>query len=308
MPQVDQQDDQELVPQEIVDAVSSKQCIVFLGAAANAPAPADSDLNYEEDKAPPMAGTLSERLADRIGYLGKDRASLQKVSLCAEFQSNKQWTASRANLVNFINSQIGAPRIVPSPILHKLAALPFPFYITTNYDTLLEKSLYKAQTLDGLEKDPIVRVYDPKRDKPPEQVPLNPKERNPVVFKLHGDIHKPESIVVTEEDYLEFILKMTDNNAHPIPSQLRVQLGELPTLFIGYSLQDYNLRLLLRTLRWNVDPANYQPFFSVDRSPDSVIVSVFQNREKIKVNFIRADVWKFVPRLYELCCNPLNKG
>jgi hypothetical protein len=301
MPQVNESDDPELVPQEIVDAVSSKQCIVFLGAAANAPAPTDSEFKYEEDKAPPMGSKLSDRLADRIGYLGIDRANLQKVSLCAEFQSNKQWTASRANLVKFIEDQIGAPGIIPSPILHKLAALPFPFYITTNYDTLLEKSLYQAKTLGGLDKDPIVRVYDPKRDKPPEPVPLNPQERNPVVFKLHGDIHKPESIVVTEEDYLEFILKMTDNYAHPIPNQIRTQLNELPTLFIGYSLQDYNLRLLLRTLRWNVDPSNYKPFFSVDMSPDNVIVSVFQNRERIKVNFIRADVWKFVPRLYELC-------
>jgi len=299
--QTQKENSEELIPQEIVDAVFSKQCIVFLGAAANAPSPPDSDLKYEEDNAPPMGGALSENLSRHIGYLGTDRTNLQRVSLCAEFQTSKRWSASRLKLIDFIKKQVAAENISPSPILHMLAAMPFPIYITTNYDTLMESALFQATTLDDKQKTPIVRIYDPERDRPPDSVPLDPKERNPVVFKLHGDINTPKSIVVTEEDYLEFILKMTNNHAHPLPEQIRARMKSWPTLFIGYSLKDYNLRLLLRTLRWNVDPADYQPFFSVDRFPDDIIVSVFQVRGTLQVRFIETDVWKFVPKLYEIC-------
>ena len=287
----------ETIPRDILEAVKQRQCIVFLGAAANAASPDGSEFTYTT--APPSGSKMSEMLAKRIGYEHSDVSNLQRVSLYAEFQSKGQWTASRDNLIDFIRAEVAGPKIMPSPILRMLAEMPFPIYMTTNYDSLLEASVFRAKTLDGIPKVPIIRIYDPKRNKPPEQVPLDPEERKPVVFKLHGDIDKGESLVVTEEDYLEFILKMTDNHAHPIPNQIRARLNEWLTLFIGYSLKDYNLRLLLRTLRWNIDQV-FKPFFSVDRFPDEVIVSVFQNREKIKVNFIRTDVWNFVPTLYQV--------
>ncbi|GIV59668.1 MAG: hypothetical protein KatS3mg043_0757 [Rhodothermaceae bacterium] len=80
-----------------------------------------------------------------------------------------------------------------------------PIIITTNYDRLFDRALKRALTLDGREKDPIVKVYNP--DGAPEYVTLDPSERNPVLLKLHGDIENRDSIVVTEEDYLCFIEK-----------------------------------------------------------------------------------------------------
>jgi hypothetical protein len=304
-----QQDDQTLVPGYVIDAVMAKKCIVFLGAAANAPSPEGSVFNYK--RTPPVGNFLSTELAKHIKHFQGDPTNLPRVSLALEVMGE----GGRENLINIIKQYVAARDIVPSPILHMLAALPFPIYITTNYDTLLERALNRAQILKknqktipgdnhtSIEKVPIVRIYESNREKPPEPVPLDIEEENPVVFKLHGDINTPASIVVTEEDYLTFILKMTlTNHLHPIPTNIRARLNDWPTLFIGYSLRDYNLRLLLRTLRFNVDPANYKPFFSVDCSPDEVIVSVFRSRGELKVQFISADVWKFVPKLYELCC------
>ena len=58
-----------------------------------------------------------------------------------------------------------------------------------------------------------------------------------------------------------------------------------PTLFVGYSLRDYNLRLLFRTLRWRIDPANFPRAFSVDRTPDPLILEVWQNQRRF-ITFI----------------------
>jgi hypothetical protein len=41
--------------------------------------------------------------------------------------------------------------------------------------------------------------------------------------------------------------------------------------------------------------------FSVDPSPDNLIVSILQHGEKPMVNFIRENLWDFVPDLYREC-------
>jgi hypothetical protein len=78
-------------------------------------------------------------------------------------------------------------------------------------------------------------------------------------------------------------------------------MNSWPILFIGYSLRDYNLRLLFRTLRWHLDVAHIPLSFSVDPTPDDLIVSVWQRGEKPMVSFVRQDLWAFVPALFREC-------
>jgi hypothetical protein len=59
------------------------------------------------------------------------------------------------------------------------------------------------------------------------------------------------------EDYIDFILRMSDKDPlNPVPKEIKPWFYYWPTLFLGYSLMDYNLRLLFRTLRWKMDPAS----------------------------------------------------
>ena len=99
-------------------------------------------------------------------------------------------------------------------------------------------------------------------------------------------------------DY-EFILRMGDPYKHPIHEQIRSCMKAWPTLFIGYGLRDYNLRLLFRTLRWNLDPADYPISFSIDPFPDDLVVTVWQRYRPPMVSFIKEDLWRFVPVLYK---------
>ena len=86
---------------------------------------------------------------------------------------------------------------------------------------------------------------------------------------------------------------------HPVRLKIREKLTTWTVLFIGYTLKDYNFRLLIRTLRWNVDEADWRLFFSVDPSPDGVIALVSKREPKSRVSFIETDLWDFVPELYE---------
>jgi hypothetical protein len=91
---------------------------------------------------------------------------------------------------------------------------------------------------------------------------------------------------------------MTDKDPYdPIPLSLKHFLKRWTTLFVGYSLLDYNLRLLFKTLRWRIDPAKIPETYSVDYKPDALIVDVWQSQRR-HVKFIVQDVWSFVPALY----------
>jgi hypothetical protein len=285
------------VPEHIVKAVNGSKCILFLGAMASAPSPPGSRFQYKEGQGPPGGGELSKRLAKRCKYPSDDTWNLARVSLYFENRED----LSRQLLVSAIAEEVGANTLIPSPALRMLAALPFPIVVTTNYDHLFDLALRETKLANGKRRDPIVRIYDPQRNGPPDDVPLQPTPDRPILLKLHGDIDKPESIVITEEDYIVFIQKMTDEHLHPIHKKIRMYMMEWPMLFIGYSLKDYNLRLLFRTLRWNVDSALFPLSFSVDPRPDNLIVSVWQRGEKKIVNFIQQDLWEFVPALFRQC-------
>ena len=57
---------------------------------------------------------------------------------------------------------------------------------------------------------------------------------------MHGDLSAPESIVLKESDYINY------EQTHPlIATFIRSLLINHVFLFIGYSLNDYNLNLII---------------------------------------------------------------
>jgi hypothetical protein len=271
------------------EAVRGQQCILFLGAGVHAPPPPGSAFSYPPELRPPAGRALSQELAAECDFVarfpGEDPGNLQRVALAYEIDS------SRSRLVDAITSAVDTGR-EPSPMLRALARLDFPLVITTNYDQLFERALRDVG------KAPRVAVYTPEQE--PTQDFRNATVRSPVIYKLHGDIAHRDSLVVTDEDYIQFVLRMSDKEPYdPIPLSLKFFLTGSTTLFVGYSLLDYNLRLLFKALRWKIDAANVPDMYSVDYQPDALIMDVWQSQRRY-VKFIAQDVWSFVPQLHEL--------
>jgi SIR2-like domain len=273
----------------IADAVRRERCILFLGAGVHAPPPEPSRFEYPAEQRPPIGPALSRMLAagcdlsERVP--GEDPSNLQRVAGFYEL-----WR-SRKQLVDAVTEAVQTGK-QPSPMMGALAELGFPLVITTNYDKLFESAL------TGEDRTPHTVIYNPKSEETGDDYP-DPTAESPVVFKIHGDIGNRDSLVITDEDYINFVLRMSDKGPYdPVPLGLKFYLTRWTTLFVGYSLLDYNLRLLFKTLRWRIDPASMPDVYSVDYHPDPLIFDVWHNQRRY-VKFIAQDVWTFVPRLYE---------
>jgi hypothetical protein len=273
----------------IADTVRKQQCILFLGAGVHTPPPNGSPFEYPTELRPPVGSGLSQELARRCGladqFPNENPENLQRVALFYEI------ARSRHQLVDAVRNAVQVDK-QPSPVLRALAELGFPLVITTNYDQLFENALATVG------KQPRVAVYTPNLEATTDY--REPTSQSPIVFKIHGDISRPETIVVTDEDYIQFVLRMSNKDPYdPVPLTLKFYLTGWTTLFVGYSLLDYNLRLLFKTLRWKIDSANVPDMYSVDYHPDPLIFDVWDNQRRY-VKFIAQDAWAFVPKLYEL--------
>jgi hypothetical protein len=274
----------------VAEIVKSGRSILFLGAGVHYPSPPGSRYTYTEAECPPLGSRFSVELAKKCGFADhfakETTGNLQRVSMCYEITNDRHKLIEEVKQAVHVNKK-------PSPALLALARLPFSLIITTNYDQLFEKALREVG------KDPVVGIYDKNEYTTTTDFP-NASEKEPFVFKLHGDIQKPDSIVITDEDYIQFVLRMTDKDTfHPVPMTFRYNFTRWPTIFVGYSLLDYNLRLLFKTLRWKMDKAQFPQTYSVDPFPDPLIFDIWYNQNKY-VTFIAQDVWTFVPELYRM--------
>jgi hypothetical protein len=278
---------------ELVESVKKGRCILFLGAGVHYPPPEDSSFTYSEEQRPPLARALAQRLALKCDFSkickNESDENLQRVALCYERE------LTRKKLVEQIKQAVD-DKTRPSAAVRALAELPFPLVMTTNYDTLFERALQR----DGVDKRPQVGVYSPRRFEPTRDYSGDgdPTEDRPFVFKVHGDVSAADSIVVTDEDYITFVLRMNEGSEvlHPIPQTFRYRFNKVPTLFVGYGLLDFNLRLLFRTMRWRLDVADRPESYAVDKYPDPLVSEEWRKDQGLR--FIVEDVWNFVPRLY----------
>jgi SIR2-like domain len=233
--------------EQLVSPLKKGECILFLGSGVHAP-PDNLPYTYPvEQRLPHRGADLAERLAEGYRFIEKfpeeesSSGDLQRVSMFIE--SDRFF--GRKYLIDELEKHLrDNNKKKPSPALKMLAALPFKIIVTTNFDLLLDNALQEAG------KTPVRIVYNPSLGKPTKDMVGVPTAERPLLFKMHGDLDQRESIVITDEDYITFIQRMSEKeSAHPVPRTVRTGMMTWPTLFVGYSLRDYNLRLLFRTLR-----------------------------------------------------------
>lgn len=98
--------------------------------------------------------------------------------------------------------------------------------ITTNWDLLLEKTFPEFNTFIGQDK----LIFN-------NSIDLGE------IYKIHGCVSKPNSLVVTSKDYEQFHLK----NPY-LAAKLLTIFMEHPIIFLGYNIGDTNIHSILNSI------------------------------------------------------------
>ncbi len=220
--------------QLIRTTIDSGTCLAFLGAGASA---GYTGTDGEEVPGLPVGGQLSRSLAASCDYQNGSPSDLPKV---AEYFLYAK-SGNRNLLVQEIQRHL-LP-CAPRPIHTALAQLPqIRIAITSNYDTLLEREVERyGRRLTR-------HVHQPKNPKTGHfEGPLEEHEFDGgrlVLHKMHGTFEEPESMVVTQSDYIRYLARLADPDLG-IPDYFRkTWLPRRNLLFLGYSLNDWNFQVI----------------------------------------------------------------
>jgi hypothetical protein len=136
----------------------------------------------------------------------------------------------RRALLARVEHHVPSADFLPGEAHRRLREIPWAAIVTTNYDDLLERAFEPTRPLRR-----IVTDEDLTGRRPPNEL---------VVIKLHGDLMRPEMIVLSEDDYLKF-----EESRPGISVKVRQLLIEHPLLFLGFSLSDPNFARIDRWIR-----------------------------------------------------------
>jgi hypothetical protein len=239
----------------LISQIKNKRCTPFIGAGASFPWL-------------PLGSQIAKDWAQQYEYPLEDNGELDKVSQFVGIINDDEMFP-KMELCNII-TKVNPPDFTkykdsPYSILSKIN---FPIYITTNYDKFMEEALKN-----------IGRIPDSEYCRWNEAIELagenslfldseyKPTESRPLVYHLHGSIDVPQSIVLTERDYIYFLINLSKDEKL-LPTPIRKALASTSLLFIGYSLGDINFRVIFQGIMSIVKPHFQLPSIAVQLPPN----------------------------------------
>jgi hypothetical protein len=159
-------------------------------------------------------------------------------------------------------------------LFEKLAKRSVSGVITTNYDNLLDAMFPKFDKYIGQEELIFANITGIGE-----------------IYKIHGSVMMPDSLVLTSKDYEKF----EEKSAYLIAKLLTIFL-EYPIIFLGYSLNDRNIRNIFATIsnclsQEKLDTLRNRMIF-VEYSEEEKISEFsmqFENGNRIRMNCISTD-------------------
>jgi hypothetical protein len=243
----------------IVDLIGRGEVVPFLGAGANFGTRPPNALWSQGVSFLPSGAELTRHLAVQSNFPSSVEGDLSDLAKVASYYAE---TIARSRLRETLRGVFNHD-FEPTDMHHYLGAVDAPLLIvTTNYDDLLERAFRLANRPYDLVIHPIDRkdiaasvLWWRHGAEEPEIVKPNhlyvDLRQTTVIYKLHGTVNRGsaewDNFVITEEDYIEFLWRMTGRNGG-VPNLFLDHFRARHFLFLGYSLNDWNFRLLLRYL------------------------------------------------------------
>jgi len=244
----------------IANLLKSGEVVPFIGAGVNFGMREPPNAQWAAKGADflPSGAELSNYLIEQCEFPDKAEKDLAKVA--SYYVELVDRSALSGDLVPIFDRDYQ-----PCQIHHYLANdVPVDKHlliVTTNYDDLIEQAFISAKRPYDL----VVHPTDPERagfvlwwkygaTEPeyvvPNSLPIDLSQTT-VIYKMHGSIdrtqHTMDNFVITEDDYIDFLTRMIGQTA--VPSIFTAHFRTHRFLFMGYGLNDWNLRVILNSLQ-----------------------------------------------------------
>ncbi len=203
---------------------------------------------HEREDLPQVAQFLSVNQdrafpRDELGdYLRGETLRRYKDILPADLQNNGASLDDMIDAVGAYHRQRN-----PNDPFKVLANLPLPIYITTLPDNQLASALREANKKPEVAICPwnedlaqLENIFERERD-------YKPTPDRPLVYHLFGRLSEPDSLVLTEDDYFDYLSGLTSNK-ELIPPVVRRALADSALLFLGFYLDNWDFRVVYRSI------------------------------------------------------------
>ena len=247
--------------------IAAGECTPFLGPGATAgllPTPAEQAQNLAAEFNYPFEAAVDlPRVAQFVGTTDNRRLRMavqrmavagfkQRLGLPAAPDDGRQplervlaaldWAALRR-------------QVFESDLYSMLAELGLPLYITTNADSFMELALREragAEAVRSLAVDWRTPVQ-PGAARPHFDFDPPISAQQPAVLHLYGTGADPLSVVLTEDDHLDYLARIARDYEYLLPTSVQSALASTTLLFLGYQLEDLDLKVILRGLLTKLD-------------------------------------------------------
>lgn len=249
--------------EDLLKRIKGKKCTPFVGAGA-----CFGTL--------PLAAQIACQWADKYHYPLHDSGDLSRV---AQFLSIDRDGIFPKDEIQRQFQSVKPPDFTAPNEPHKLLAdLDLPLYITTNYDSFLFEALKSCDREPKRELchwNEFVELEEPSVF----ATGYSPTSGCPLVYHFHGHVDVPQSMVLTEDDYLAFLVKLS-NDQSLLPAVIRKALAGTSLLFVGYSLADWNFRVLFRGIIGSLGSSLGMKSVAVQLPPSSLADSSEAGKER----------------------------
>ncbi|MCB0194350.1 MAG: CHAT domain-containing protein [Anaerolineae bacterium] len=293
----------------LLESIAAKECVVFLGPRVN------SGLL-------PNSAAVAHRLLTNISYplprethdlarvaryltLFKDEKKLRReyvmalregllstLEAAAETRAAYQ-TANLTKTIAGIDWAETVRHVSETTVYHLLADLPIPLYLTTNIDNFMVEVLsHKA----GCTPQRMgLRWQQTEQGSPEDVAPVKLTAAKPIVLHLNGhDGNKEqlENIVLSEDDYLEQLIRLHTRPHELLPANVNTALTKHSLLFLGYSLDDWEFRVIWQGLLKTITPkAKVNVGVQLDLDPQAKPDNVLDYLQKYMNSRFQIDVY-----------------
>jgi hypothetical protein len=282
--------------QTLLENIADGECTPFLGPGVTRhllPEPAELARRLAVDYGYPFPNTTSlPRVAQFVETVDKRRLRKDLMrTVVAHFRQSLELhpePSDRRRTLSEVVSLVGwsarSRELLESEIHHQLADLELPLYLTTNHDNFMTLALQERKPNARREvvhwRETLARNSRPSHyDLYP---PPDPDE--PVVLHLFGNDDDLLSLVLTEDDYLDYLARISRDYEYLLPTSVNAALASTTLLFLGYRLEDLDLKVIMRGLLANLDLAKWDMLHvavqieaaAVDEAKQQEVIRYFQ--------------------------------